>query len=381
MAENIVEETTQDQLVIDPAQCTLSGEGVESAEVHQTVEVTLTTRLSNNKTTRRSTEVVSELKSLYNGSVMKCNVDQSGPGEYRIQYTPTVRGRHELTVSVDGQQVAGSPFPVFVSISPTQLGKPVKVWRHVNRPRGMVTNSENDVIAVEEKGDIEKLNSNGYVTTIVKRFDTLLTEMEGLAVDSEDNIYCSDSYNKKIMKCDKKGGNVQVYEVQQTAFHGGLWGVAAVGDEVMLCEHDNKCTILVYDRELKYKRRIEYEGEGEFWGLSADNHGNIYATDYDNHCVRVFSNDGVLLRSFSCDSEGVKRMAAPSGICVSGRYVYVTNDITDSVAVFTTSGDYVASFGQRGKRDGDFCMPCGICVDKDGFVYVADCVNIRVQCF
>ena len=37
-------------------------------------------------------------------------------GEYRIPYTPTVRERHELTVSMDGQQVAGSPFPVFVSI-------------------------------------------------------------------------------------------------------------------------------------------------------------------------------------------------------------------------------------------------------------------------
>ncbi len=84
MAENIVEETTRDQLVIDPAQCTLLGEGVESAEVHQTAEVTLTTRLSNNKTTRRSTEVVSELKSLYNGSVMKCNVDQSWGISYPV---------------------------------------------------------------------------------------------------------------------------------------------------------------------------------------------------------------------------------------------------------------------------------------------------------
>ncbi len=80
---------------------------------------------------------------------MKCNVDQSGPGEYRIQYTPTVRGRHELTVSIDGQQVAGSPFPVFVSISPTQLGKPVKVWNDINLASGITLNSSNGVIATE----------------------------------------------------------------------------------------------------------------------------------------------------------------------------------------------------------------------------------------
>ena len=61
-------------------------------------------------------------------SVVKCTVDQSGPGEYNIKYTPTVRGRHKLTVLVDGQQVEDSSFSVSVSISPTQLGKPLEVW-------------------------------------------------------------------------------------------------------------------------------------------------------------------------------------------------------------------------------------------------------------
>ncbi len=52
------------------------------------------------------------------------------------------------------------------------------------------------------------------------------------------------------MKCDKKGGNVQVYEVQQVADPGHR-GVAVVGDEVRLCEQKNIGTIMIYDRELK----------------------------------------------------------------------------------------------------------------------------------
>ena len=71
--------------------------------------------------------VISELQFLYNGSVMKCNVDQSGPGEYRIQYTPTVRGRHELSVSIDGKEMGKDPFSVFVTIPPTELKKPIQV--------------------------------------------------------------------------------------------------------------------------------------------------------------------------------------------------------------------------------------------------------------
>ncbi len=126
----------------DPRKCTVRGEGMTTLKICQTAEVYLTTRLSSGRIARGSTAVVSELKSLYNGSVIKCEVDQSGPGEFRIQYTPTVRGRHKLSVSVDGQQVAGSPIPVFVSISPTQLGKPVNMWSDVKRPRGITSTSE-----------------------------------------------------------------------------------------------------------------------------------------------------------------------------------------------------------------------------------------------
>ncbi len=368
------------QLGADPTKCTVTGEGAESAEVHQTAKVTLTTRLSNNKTTRRSTEVVSELKSLYNGSIMKYNVDQSGPGEYRIQYTPTVRGRHELTVSVDGQQVAGSPFPVFVSISPTQLGKPVKVWGGIDTPRGITTNSENNVIVVEEEGCIIKLDKNRKKTVLVSHLLSQLITLDGIATDSEDNIYCTDYESNKIMKCDKNGGNVQVYEVQQVAGPGHR-GVAVVGDEVMLCEHNNEGTIMIYDKELKYKRRIQQDGAGKFRYLSADFHSNIYVTDCDNEYIRVFSKEGVFLHSFGCDSNGVKRLEGPYGVCVSGSYVYVADFYGDYVSVFTTSGDYVTSFGQCGKDEGDLDGPFGVCVDKDGFVYVADYCNDRVQCF
>ena len=37
------------QLVLDPAQCTVRGEGVKTAEVYRTAKVTLTTKLTNNR--------------------------------------------------------------------------------------------------------------------------------------------------------------------------------------------------------------------------------------------------------------------------------------------------------------------------------------------
>ena len=363
------------QLALDPAQWTVRGEGVKTAEVHQTTEVTLTTKLINSKT-----EVVGQLKSLYDGSsVVKCDVDQSGPGEYRIQYTPTVRGRHELTVLVDGQQVAGSPFPVFVSIPPTQLGKPVKVW-DIKRACGITTNSMGDVIVAEYDGDIVKLESKGKISVLVKHSDSNLAWLESVSTDDEDNIYCTDELTNKVMKCNKNGGNVQVHKVKQVE-GSGYCGVVVVGDEVMLCERYSEGTIMVYDKELKYVRRVEHSEMGGFRGVSADNHGNLYVTDDTNYCIQVFSNDGVFLRSLGHDSSGVKRLGRPYYVCVSGHYVYVTNRAGHYVSVLSTAGDYVTSFGQHGHGEGEFNYPRGVCTDKDGFVYVADCSNNRVQCF
>ena len=73
---------------------------------------------------------------------------------------------------------------------------------------------------------------------------------------------------------------------------------------------------MVYDRELKYMRRVEHSGLGEFRGMSADNYGNLYVTDYTSDYVRVFGNDGVFLRSFGTDSNGVKRLNSPYYMCV-----------------------------------------------------------------
>ncbi len=368
------------RLALDPAQCTVRGEGTHTAEVNQAAEVTLTNKLTNKKTTRRRAVVVSELKSLYDGSVVKCEVDQSGPGEYRIQYTPTVRGRHELTVSVDGQQVAGSPFPVSVSLSPTLLGKPGKVWTGIELPAGITTNSVGEVIVAEYYTDIVKIDKEGKKTVLVGHSKTKLNSLSSIATDEEDMIYCTSEDSNKILRCDKNGGNVQVHEVQQVK-GPGYWRVAVVGDEVMVCERNNRGTILVCDREVKYVRRIEQDGMGEFVNISADPQGNLYVTDYDNDCIRVFSNDGVLLRSFGCDDDGVKKLNEPCGVCVSGQYVCVTNLEGHNVSVFTTEGEYVTSFGQHGDEEGEFNVPHCVCVDVDNFIYVTDTDNSRVQCF
>ena len=282
-------------------------------------------------------------------------------------------------MSVDGQQVAGSPFPVFVSIPPTQLGKPVKVWTNITMPTGITVNSVGEILVSEERSNIIKFDTEGNRRTLVQQNGVNTLRM--IAVDDEDNIYCINYGSNRILRCDRNGRNIQVQEVK----HGkkGQRGLGVVEEEVMVCVRDNKGTIVVYDKELNYVRSIEHRDMGYFWAISADSHGNLYCADHDNSMIQVFSNDGVFLRSFGCDGKGEKKVKEPWGLCVSGHYVYVCNTTSRfyNMSVFTTDGVYVTSFGQCGSNEGDFNYPHSVCVDQDGFVYVTDKLNNRVQCF
>ena len=286
-------------------------------------------------TTKRNCKVDCYLKSLSNGSIIKCNVDQTWAKNYSIQYTPTVRGQCELTVSVDGQQVADSPFPVFVSIPVAQLGRPVHVWRGLSLPTAVTVNSVGEVVVSEDVGTVIVFNKEGRR---LKSIQHKLKRCCSVAVDGEDNIYCIDLGSNKIVRCNRNGGSFKVHKVKQVQDHGHR-GVAIVRDEVMVCELGNKGTIMVYDRELKYVRLISGRGMGTFYDLSPDSHGNLYVTDRDKSVIRVFSIDGDLLRSFGCDENGVKKLSSPYGVWVAaGQYVYVADVDLHNVSVFTTEG-------------------------------------------
>ena len=199
-----------------------------------------------------------------------------------------------------------------------------------------------------------------------------------MAIDSTDGSMYITS-NSNIVKLSPD------FKQEQVVNTGGCdyKGVKVVGDEVMVCDYEGG--IKVYTKELKYVRKIGSHGDGlgqfgGIWGVSSDERGNLYVSDDDESCVHAFSN-GEFLHSFGCGEDGEKVLSSPRGVCVAGQYVYVANYGNDCVSVFTTKGEHVTTFGQEGSGDGDFIDPHGVCVDKDGFVYVCDSSNNRLQIF
>ena len=363
-------------LSVDPSKYTLSGESIGSFEILKPTKLSLLTKLSNRQLTKQASTVACYLESLVSGSVTRCGVNETSQrGEYQIHCLPTIRGKNRLTITVDGQEIACSPFQFCAHAPPGKLGEPVRVIKGVKTPHGIAVNSAEEMIVTEWGGSVVLLAKDGKVLARVKQPN--FSHPTGVDVDINDYVYITDGKSNWIFKFNKKLELVK--KVKHTTVSASLHGVTVAGDEVMVCDK-NSHTITVYDTNLNRLRTIEAHARlSTKYGivdLSSDNHGNIYVSHHGNRQLQVLNSDGDLVHSFAI-FEGKN---SPSGLCVAGAYVYVASETEHKVRVYTTEGELVATFGQWGNKPGDFYTPCGVCV-RDSFVYVCDRYNNRVQVF
>jgi DNA-binding beta-propeller fold protein YncE len=125
----------------------------------------------------------------------------------------------------------------------------------------------------------------------------------------------------------------------------------------------------------------------------------VYCTDDCGHTVRKFSPDGKLLFTLgthaqpsdtgatSIDFRTIKHPGPPFhyptnlALAPSGE-LYVSDGYGNArVHVFSPDGILLRSWGEPGTGPGQFRIPHGIAVDRDGVVYVADRENSRIQLF
>ena len=182
-------------MALDVSQCTVRGDGISVGTVGEVSSLILFT--NQNCDISINHYVASKLVSRRDNSYMYCDVSQSGPGEYRIQYTPEIRACHELSVLVDGQDIPGSPFSVMVSIPPTKLAEPVKKLQISGYCNGIVVNSQGELIASTDKGVVVTGYNYNIQRTLVKHYSGLI------AIDKFDVIYCARV--NELLRCNKQG--------------------------------------------------------------------------------------------------------------------------------------------------------------------------------
>jgi len=116
-------------------------------------------------------------------------------------------------------------------------------------------------------------------------------------------------------------------------------------------------------------------------GLALDARGNLYVADTGNDAVRRISPDGLVATVAGVEAG----LNGPVGIAVDTRgRLIVADTYNDRIVAIDTNGAIaiIAGGGSPGFEDGTaarFNTPCGVAVDEQGAIYVADTGNRAVR--
>ena len=376
----------------DPSQCQASGRGLEMAVVGEKSTIILQTiNFSSEPCSHPIKSLECELESEITGSRVICNIERRGQNQYKIGYEPTVKGKHQFHVKVEGKHIRRSPFSVAVKLPLEKLGNPILTIDKVEEPCGVVVNQRGKVVVTELSGHCvsvfsqrgKKLQSFGISGSGHGQFNG----PGGVSVDSEGNILVADINNHRIQKFTTTGefltvvgtkgsGPLQFNDPLDVAYN-------ATNNKLYVVDNlNNRVQVLNSDLSTFGKKG---SGKGQFehpWSIACDSTGNVYVTDSGNNRIQVFTAGGKFLRMFGRCGEGKGELNWPVGIAVdTNDIVYVSEVNNGRVSVFTCEGQFLTSFGRKGEGPGEFNYPVGLTVDNCGVVYVCDLFNNCIQCF
>ena len=236
-------------------------------------------------------------------------------------------------------------------------------------PNAIAVNSLGEVFVADTNNHrIRKISISGIVTTfagsIMGYSDGTGTEAKfsaplGIAIDSNNNLYVTDSYNYKVRKITPAG--------VVTTFAGSTIGYT-----------DGMGSDAQFDRPM---------------GIAIDTNGNLYLADINNKKIRKITSSGLvstLAGSINGNADGigtVAQFANPLGVAVDQQgNVYVADMDNQSIRKITPYGIVSTFTGASGGGylDGPcstakFRNPTGVATDLNGNLYIADELNNKIR--
>ena len=319
---------------------------------------------------------------------VQCDITpHTQPGMVTVRYTPTLRGVHQLKITVQGkiQPIVMNTYRVLPSLE-MRIDVPINTITGVHRPYGVAVSKRGEVV-VSEQGDHcisifsregKKIRTFGSKGSDKGQFDT----PSGVAITASRLIHVADRNNHRIQVFTMKGVFVRSVGEEgngplQFNYPSGI-AVHSSGLVYVVDEHNHRIQVLLPNLSIFRifgGRASNITQSGKFYfpncvACADRNDRVVYVTDYYSR-VQVFSIEGYFISSYTIDTAG---RYLPRGICIdSTNTVYVTDNYC-RVSAFIRYRQHGQCFGER-----ELNYPQRIAVDNTtGNIYVCDYFKDRV---
>ena len=327
------------------------------------------------------------------GEVTSAQVRDSNDGIYMASFVAQQGGEIKISVSINGQQIKGSPYSVVMqqSIDYTRVYKPSKIVNNdfkMGHPWGIAF-SKNGMWAVADwskhcvyvfDGNDQLIRKIGSQGSINGKFQ----HPKGVAFDHNNCLYVAESSDDRLIQKFDTSGNHLLQFGDKGAGNGQLSspiGITTHNNKVFVTDCSNS-RISVFCTNGQFSHVI---GKGQLAGpydITVNNSNQLLVADAEHDCIYTFTLDGNYVSKFASFGSDKGQLRSPHGVTTDlYGFILVAENGNHHVSIFNKDGKFIHCFGSSGSDDGKFQYPYGIAISPNGNIYVSDFGNKRVQIF
>ena len=372
----------------------VEGEGLKEGTVGSKAQFNLITRNAERKQGYdKQDRVTVEIKDEQEQEcVTDVRIDDNKDGRYNVVYYPRKRETLKIFVSVNGEDIRGSPFTVTIKpfhVKPVlSFGKEGSGDGMFENPFGVAVTDRDEIMVADSKNHrVQVFDSNGTFLRSFGHEGNNAGELKiptGIATDKDRNIFVAEYGTHRVQ--------IFSWEGRRLGSFGGPGSLDSQLDKPRGLSLDSAGNVIVADTGNKLIKIFTPDGRfvmkiGGQSSLSYPVHcvqcGEYFiVSDRGEHCIKVFNREGHFQYKFGKKGAGDGEFDGPEFLSVTqSKHLLVCDRYNDRIQVFKVDGTFVQKFGLKGSKLGELRGPFSSAVLSNGQIVVCDIDNHRIQIF